>query len=65
MLIIIIGMGIEDYYSEALSNCQAPLTWNGVLALVITSTILGILWAVRNLRLLTTINLHENSDIEL
>jgi len=46
-------------------DCESPLNFLGVIAIVIVCCALGILWAIRNVRLVTNINLHEGNDVDL
>ena len=54
-----------DYYSQELSTCQSPLGMSGVVALVVIFCACGLVWAYRNVRKVTSINLGQDNDIDL
>lgn len=58
-------MDIARYYSEENSECSAPLGLPGVVSLVVIFCLAGLIWAYRNFKKVTEINMMKDSDIDL
>lgn len=58
-------MPVADYYSQENITCEAPLSMAGVVGLVVTCCLAGLVWAIRNVRKVTAIDLNHTSDINL
>ena len=52
------------FYSTEFSDCRSPLAFEGVVAIVFLFGLVGLLWAVANVRKVTSINL-EHDDIDM
>lgn len=57
-------MELAQFYSTEEGDCQAPLSFSGVVATVLIFGVSGLVWAFRNVRKVTSINL-DNNDIDL
>lgn len=57
-------MEISDFYSTEDGECKSPLSYSGVIATVFIFGISGLVWAFRNVKKVTSINL-DNNDIDL
>jgi hypothetical protein len=53
------------FYSTEEVGCRSPLSFEGVIATVVVFGALGLLWAYRNVKKVTSINLSNFSDIDL
>ena len=58
-------MSINNLYGEEDIICQAPLDMAGVVAIVIFFCSAGLVWAYRNVRKVTSINLSNDMEIDL
>lgn len=54
-----------DYYSQEEAACQSPLGLSEVVAVCVVFCVAGLVWAYRNFRKVTSINLSQDIDIDL
>lgn len=48
-----------------MENCSSPLSFDGVVIVNVIICALGLLWAYRNVKKVTNINLNNFSDIDM
>lgn len=58
-------MSLTDLYTNGDVGCNSPLNMTGVLSIVVLFCSCGLVWAYRNVRKVTSINLNDESDIDL
>jgi hypothetical protein len=53
------------FYSTEFAECRSPLSFDGVVAIVFSFCVVGLLWAAANVRKVTSINLEHDDIIDM